>query len=255
MPSSTTWKYVVNQFDAATADSRVAMNKIAQDHDPKLKAASLEPGADPRLAQLHTDYQVDLGQWDTAYALWRNTKDGYGGGTNAFEGLLRALAVKASAEETSKVENWDSRIRAEVPHGGTIYTALMPQGRAPFSAGSREEILDAVKGLGTRLSAQTTKPALVALGVEVTGFYNQLKAARDAQQGMEGGTDMTADQIEVERAAMATALYGNLGMLMHIYRATPRRVAAFFDLDTLRQPSSAETTPPTGGGPTPPVSP
>lgn len=49
------------------------------------------------------------------------------------------------------------------------------------------------------------------------------------------------------RKAIATALYGNLGMLMSIYQATPTTVTGFFDLDTLRQarpaPSPSATPP------------
>ncbi len=101
-----------------------------------------------------------------------------------------------------------------------------------------------------RLAAQTTKPALLTLGTEVTAFYNQLNAARSGQQGLEGDTDMDASEIETARKAIATALYGNLGMLMSIYQATPTTVTGFFDLDTLRQAGPAPAPPAT-----PPVNP
>ena len=111
-------------------------------------------------------------------------------------------------------------------------------------------MINEVKNLGIRLAAQTTKPALVTLGTEVTAFYGQLNAARTGQQGLEGDTDMDSSEIEAARKAIATALYGNLGMLMYIYQAAPTTVAGFFDLETLRQ-SSPAATPPT----TPPVNP
>ena len=54
---------------------------------------------------------------------------------------------------------------------------------------------------------------------------------------------MDASEIEVARVDIARALYGNCGALMNIYQATPERITAFFDLDTLRQ-SGADDAPP-----------
>ena len=158
--------------------------------------------------------------------------------------------MKPGPEDDSKIENWDNRIRTVTPRGSALYTTLLPQGRAPFSQGTRDNIINEVKALGVRLGKQTTKPDLVTLGTEVTAFFGQLDAARSGQQGLEGDTDMDATDIETARKAIAAALYGNLGMLMHIYQDTPTMVTGFFDLDTLRQ-SSPPSAPPT----TPPVNP
>ena len=63
-------------------------------------------------------------------------------------------------------------------------------------------------------------------------------ARRSGASGLEGDTDTEATEIELARQTIATVLYGNVGMLMHIYRETPAQVAGFFDLDTLRRPAS-----------------
>jgi hypothetical protein len=97
----------------------------------------------------------------------------------------------------------------------------------------RGNMINEVKNLGLRLADQTTKPELVALGLEVTAFHSDLKTARTGQQGLEGDTGMDSTEIEGARQAVANALYGNLGMLMHIYHESPETVAGFFDLDTL----------------------
>lgn len=246
-----TWKYAENTFDSNTRGSRVKMNRIVVDHDAKFAAAATEAGADPRLAPFYADWVPRREAWFLNYGRWQNTKAGYGGGTRAFENLLSVLQSKPGPEQDSKIENWDNRIRVDAPRGSALYRTLLPQGRAPFSEGSYDEIINEVKNLGVRLSAQVAKPALVTLGGEVTGFYNQLNAARTQQQGQEGDTDMDASEIEVARVDIARALYGNCGALMNIYQETPERITAFFDLDTLRE-SSPEAPPP---GPTPPSNP
>lgn len=118
-----------------------------------------------------------------------------------------------------------------------------------------DAIINEVKNLGLRLAGQTDKPALLALAGEVTAFYAQLNAARNAQQGLEGSTDITAEQIEAARVTIARALYGDLGMLMAIYQDAPSQVEAFFDLDTLREGSSGAEDSSDQGTDTPPSKP
>ena len=243
---SNSWKYAENSFEARTRKSRAKMNTIVLDHDAKLTAAANEAGADPRLATLLADWTPEKNAWTEAYRRWKNTKATYGGGTIGFENLLRALQIKPGPEHDSKIENWDSRIRPVAPRGSATYTTLLPRGRAPFSEGSRDDIVEEVRNLGTRLAAQGNE-TLTAIGRDVTDFYNQLDRARSRQQGLEGDTDLDASEIEAARKRIAIVLYGDVGMLMQIYRETPERISAFFDLDTLRQAAgsgAAEPAPP-----------
>lgn len=80
--------------------------------------------------------------------------------------------------------------------------------------------------------------ALVDLGTKVTTFFQHMKTAPDAQQGLEGKAGGESDQVTPAFDAMATQLYANLGGLMSLYRAHPPTVAMFFDLDTLRRPAT-----------------
>jgi hypothetical protein len=244
--SAATWKYLENQFEVATRESRTAMNTIVADHAAKLKTGSEEAGADPQLATMLAAFTTQKTTWDAAYLKWKNSQAGYGGGTEAIDALIHDLNTKPGPEQNSKIEKWDSRIRSEVPRGGSVYKTLLPRGREPFSAGHRDEIIAAVKGLGTRLGEQTSMPDLVALGTEVMTFWGQLDAARGGQQGLEGSADTSATEINSARLAIATALYGDLGLLMNIYAATPVKVAGFFDLDTLRDPPKKKTAPAKG---------
>ena len=241
---SKTWKYVENTFEASTRESRTKMNQVVVDHDAKLTAAAAEAGADPALGTLLAAWTLAKAAWSAAYSRWQNTRASYGGGTATLENLLNLLQTKPAPDQESKIETWDRRIQGEAAKGSPLYKTLLPSGRAPFSAGRRDNMINEVKNLATRLSEQTSKPALVALADEVKAFYIQLNTARMAQQGLEGDTDTDAGEIEAARRAIATALYGNLGMLMYIYRETPGRVAGFFDLDTLRQPASSKPAPP-----------
>ncbi len=233
-----TWKFIENPFLSATADSRRKMDRIVEDHDAKLDAASTEPGANPELAVLFTAWGPKKTEWDTAYDAWRNARAGYKGGTVTVENLLNQLHTKPGLEEDSKIENWDNRIRAVAPRGSALYTTLLPQGRAPFSGGTRDGMINEVKLLGQRLAAQTTKPELVALGTEVSAFHTQLDNARTGQQGQEGDVTLDASEIEEARKMMARVLYGNCGMLMFLFQDTPEALAGFFALDELRSPGS-----------------
>lgn len=241
--NSNTWKYVENTFEVNTRNSRAKMDKIVQDHDGKLKAAAAKPGADANLVTLNTAWTPRKAAWDKAYSDWKIAKARYGGSTSSFEALLNELQKKPAPTGESKIEEWDRRIRGDAPKGSPLYQTLLPRGRAPFNSGGRDAIVRAVKDLGELLSEQTTKPALVTLGGEVTAFHDQLDEARTTQQGMEGDTDTEAAAIETARKAIATALFGNLGMLMFVYQDAPTTVTGFFDLDTLRQ-----AAPPPAGG-------
>ena len=243
-----TWKFIENTFDSATVDSRAKMDRIVQDHDPKLKNESEAAGAKPELAALYAAWAPKKATWDAAYDLWKNTKANYKGGTAALEGMLDQLNIKPGPEVASRIESWDNRIRAVAPRGSALYTTLLPQGRAPFSEGPRDGIINAVKLLGERLSAQTAKPELVALGTEVTAFFTLLNAARSGQQGGEGGVALDATEIEEARHMIARVLYGNCGMLMYLYQDSPESLSAFFALDELRTTGK-------GAPPAPPASP
>ncbi len=231
---ASSWKYVENTFAAAFRRGREIANKVIRDHVDKLTAAVAAPGADPRLAPLLARLTPIVDAWGKEYDEWQNMQANYGGSTVSFESLLSVLSTKPGLEQASKIEEWDSRIRAVVPKGSSVYVTLLPRGRAPFTEGRRDTIVEEVKNLGKRLSDQASQPALVALGGEVTDFYNTLKKARSKQQGMEGGTDTEADELAPALANAATVLYGNLGALMDIYQTNPVMIAGFFDLETLR---------------------
>jgi hypothetical protein len=129
--------------------------------------------------------------------------------------------------------------------------ASCPKAGSHSPAAPNDVIIEEVRNLGERLSANPDA-TLEALRTEVTAYYTQLNTARQAQQGLEGQTDASSDDMSPARTAVVTALYGNLGMLMHIYAATPVTVASFFDLDTLRKgDDEEEPQPPTS--PTPPT--
>ena len=221
------------------------MNQIVQDHDAKLTEAAGKPDADPHLVTLSTDWTKAKGAWDQAYGDAKNAQANYSGGTVSLENLLLTLKSSPGIDQESKIENWERRIRNEAPKGSALYTTLLPQGRAPFTSGKRDNIINEVKNLGLRLNAQTGNPNLVALGGEVTAFYGELNKARDAPQGMEGDNDSDSTAIEAARLAVACELYGNMGMLMYIYRANPEQVANFFDLQAVRKSGSSDNgTPP-----------
>jgi hypothetical protein len=279
------WHYLENQFDNATKDSRKRMNIIVSDFAAKL---ALRAGEHATLTTIHTAFAPQAAAWTSIYSAWRNKKAEYRGATQTFTNLLVALTESGPGAARSKIDEWDSKLKAHWSQGEALYTTLLPQGREPFTSGGRDNIVAEVGSFGERLAnAQTplgveqsalqdqidsitngggTPPqSLVdalaevveraqtvnALQTKVAAFHGTLVQARTAQQGREGQVDALSAQVEAKRVAIATEMYGHLGTLMAHFKTNPVSVGAFFDLDTLMATGPDEEPEPEP--PTPPT--
>jgi len=81
-----------------------------------------------------------------------------------------------------------------------------------FDGSYGSDVRERARTTSARTGQQAAKPELVALGTEV-------------------------------RFATATALLGNVGMLVFIYQTNPLTVAPFFDPETLRRPAAPTAGP------------
>ncbi len=242
MPAAATWKYLENQFDAATRGSRPALNKVVQDFNAKLTTSANAPGANPLLTTMLNDFAPFKTTWDTEHEEWQNMAATRKGSTVSFETLLSNLTSSPGPEQASKIESWDSQIRVSAPKGSSLYVTLLPQGRKPFSTGGYDAILNEVKNLGQRLNA-SGDGTLKTLGVEVTAYFTSMESARAKQQGFEGALMQESEDMTPARRDIVDELYGNLGLLMHLYRKNREMTAGFFDLQTLRRNAKSEPTP------------
>ena len=118
---------------------------------------------------------------------------------------------------------------------------LLPAGRETLTRGTREEQLDAIRDFGLRLSAQTTRPALLILGATVTTFATAARALRTAQTTAKGALDTARAAQEPRRVNAAAALYALIGQGMVTWSTNPAQVDTLWDVNILR---NAPPTPP-----------
>lgn len=231
MSSSRSSKFVENQFLSQTAGRFPLMGEILADTLPRAGRATAGIAAfDEIMAELRA-VDVAWNAGESAVAMGASTLLG---ASLAFDDRMAALRRKPDADTNSLLESWDTTIRGEVAFRGPIYTFLLPHGRKTLTAGSREEQLLALEALGTCLAAQTAKPVLVALGAEVTAYYQEVRALRAAQTKAKSVLEVARCHQETLRKAAATALYGLIGQGMVTWRAQPSRVETLWDVSLLR---------------------
>jgi hypothetical protein len=131
----------------------------------------------------------------------------------------------------------------------TEHTAIFPQGRAPLQRGTLEQRIAAVLSLHGRMQNYVATLGAPLLA-EVLGFHAQLLALRNKQQSEQGGVDADSTALEAARVAAAEMMYGNLGVLMDAFRASPEAVADFFDLSLIRETGGEDED---ANAPTPPA--
>lgn len=246
--SASIWHYCENQFDNATKDSRKRMNIILTDHIAKLIARQSEHAT---ITGLIGPTQGVVNIWQQRYTDWRNKRAAYKAASQGVQSLLDALMFAPGAGQRSKIDEWDTRLAALWTPDAQDYTFLLPNGRAPFTTGGRDNIIKEVGDFSQRLSQKApeltaardglqaqvdaitnaggTPPdalvdaldtakgrvdAVVTLGARTAAFHSQLSSARSLQQGKEGLVDAAATLVEEQRVVAARRLYANLGLLM-----------------------------------------
>lgn len=233
MSSSRPSKFTENPFLSQTVTRCPLMSEILADTVDRAGQATAGIAA---FDAIMTELRAVDAAWNAVDSAVSNAAAGLLGASLAFDDRMAALRRKPDAETNSLLESWDSTIRRELAYRGPTYLFLLPHGRKTLTAGSREEQIDALRAFGTRLAAQTTKPALVALGAEVTVFYQTVRALRDAQTTAKATLEVARSKQETLRVAAATALYGLIGQGMVTWRADPSRVETLWDVNLLRSP-------------------
>ena len=159
----------------------------------------------------------------------------------------------------SKIDEWDSKLKAHWSQGEAAYITLLPQGREPFTSGGRDNIVAEVGSFAERLG-NATGP----LGVEQSALLVQIDAivmagdaagvadrcdggsagadpiggvaasesgglSRDAGAGAHGAAGQggaggcALDAGGGEARGGGEKMYGHLGTLMAHFKVTPGR--------------------------------
>jgi hypothetical protein len=220
------WNILQNQFNNSTKESFVLMLNLSNDHIAKLEAQQADADIAALLARtqpLHVDYSK-------AYTIWKSATAFRKGATLKVDQLLAELS-------SLKIKQWDVQIQVQYLDGTPEYMTLLPEKRAPFQTGGKDQRINAVEALGLRLA---NYPALAATQADVDAFRAQLVDARDTQQQKEQLIEQGSDDLEAARIELATMMYGNLGILMDKYRNTPDYINNFWEVSLMQN-----TPPPT----------
>ena len=221
-----TWTFTSNPFDNSTKGSFKKMLIISTYTDATLHAHN----SDPAIAPLYTVYHPLHLAYVDKYDLWIESGGLHKGATVGLTDLLAQLS-------NPLIEDWDTAISQFYHKGSARHTELLPDGHAPFQAGSKETRINAVKSLVIAMGTDTN---LTALKVTVNAFYNTLIAARDSQQGRIGGTGDLSALVEAARLACAQGLMKAYGGLVVLYFTDLKKIEPFFDLETIQSKPQKE---------------
>ena len=227
------WKFAFNTFLSVTENRIPLMSELLHDHQPKLVLAAT---TEPFLSTASTETTAVLALWDTAEQAVVNTEAAQLSATAAFEDKMASLTRKPDIDTNSPLESWDSVIRAQVPYQGTVYQLLLPHGREGLTTGTYQERIDAIEGLATRLSQQSSKPTLVSQGLIVLAFRGVLNTMWNAQNTAENAATAARTAIETLRVTAARQLFRNTGFAMAAWNTELNlpKIEALFDMSLVR---------------------
>ena len=222
------WKFLINPFLVACRDSSINTMKISTFHDSALQAVQTDTFLGPLYTTYHPIHTALVGAYDALVSQGANTS----GETLSVDQMLSMLSG-------TKIDLWDLAMQNVYNKKTPQYKALMPHRRTPFQSGKQEARIEAVKSLGTNLTGIT---ALATTKTAVDAFYQQLVAANALQKGGKSLKTSRSADFETARINMCNLQYSQLGLLISHFNTTPERVAAFFDLETIRNYSQIDFT-------------
>jgi hypothetical protein len=218
------WIFLTNPFIVATNGSYSKMKQIGDVTLAALAARVPTPPADDIFSQLLTALTPLVQAYDDVYAAWVNQQGATKGQTQTLNDLLDEL-------RSQKIEDWDLAIQNVYRQKTPQYMALLPRHRAPFQSGSQQQRITAVAALSLAIG---TDAALQTLKTDVDAFYDELTAALNNQKGGKSIKSASSSEVEAERIALGTGLYGVLGRLMDYYKEMPETIADIIPVDALR---------------------
>ncbi len=219
MMASRPWHYLEVTFEVATRKSYKKANTVG-----KFTAQALTgvPTGNAALVALRDHYIPIYSAYETAYNDWKAM-----GGQE--EGATLSL-VQLEELINTDVNNWEYTVQGVYRKGTPGYKTIFPNGITDLKRGSRDERISALNAF----SANLPNPALAGLKVTVDARIAQLVAADTGQDVKQTAQKLDSTAVEAARITLCTGLYYVLGGLMMQYAATPDSVAAYFDLETLR---------------------
>lgn len=224
--SAHAWKLVENHFDLITQHSRKRMNAIALDHLNRL----LSIKGNIHVSALYTRTQPLVVTWSEHYTVWLNTKA-------VFQGACRQLELKLEELAATRSEKWDATVATVYAQQLSKYQQIFPLGRTPLLTGAVDDRITELQALAARVRSLGD---LDSLAREIESYTTELEVLRTVQQRLEVEVANTRAALEPHRRQLATMLYRNLGALIEIYAEDPDQLGAFYDLQLLQEPGTAD---------------
>lgn len=219
------WIYLINTFAVQTNSSHKKALILFEDTYSKLISAGNQ---DPDIATIAANFEPYYRAYKDLNAQKQVASNRYEGRTSQFENVL--------AEIPTELRKWEAMVRIQYIEDSVEERMIFPNKRAPFSSGTYESRINAIKALVLNLQ---DFPNLQSLQTMVQTFYDKIEQARWTQQQQEGKNDSLSSLLEEKRIETCQEIYGILGLLMHKFRNNPDRIADFFDLTLLRTSSSS----------------
>jgi hypothetical protein len=217
------WQYFNNQMQVVGQRNYKLAMAISSYHYATLKAAS-ETKPDPDFTTLYQRYAPLHLALKEEYSKWHSQDGKKQGETLNVNQLLAQMA--------DHMKVWLPKIQLVHPKDSARYEAIFPQRTAGFYKGAKEIRISAVGVLKTAL---TNEPALSDVLVEVTAYHTQLVNARQQQLSAKGQTKSSVNTLRKAVAAAMLMQYRNLGFMLDKWGEQYKRIAPFFDLQTIRQ--------------------
>lgn len=213
------WSSIQNQFYNATKDSYKKFNVLSTDHLSKLKnGMAVYPICTSlynRYEPLHTAFTKTINEWQNA--------------NNFYQGAT--AKVDTVQDDLSKqIGIWDVKIMNVYYMDTPEYITLLPNGRAPFQTGGREQRIAAVETLATALA---NYPLLANVQQIVDAFAIDYKKKRDEQQQLEQSIPIKSKAVSDAHFAASDMMNRNLGLLIDAF-GTDYIITSFFELDIVR---------------------
>jgi hypothetical protein len=130
-----------------------------------------------------------------------------------------------------KLKEWEGQIFSKYPEGTENATAIFPRKRSPFYKGAYKVRIESIHVLATTLQQF---PLLAAVKSDVENFYALLDGKLQHKIGLHALVQKYSTELEKQRKAVTTAMYGNLGLLMFHYRERTPMLKVYFDMGLLK---------------------
>jgi len=146
-----------------------------------------------------------------------------------------------------KLHLYDLQIQLKYPKKTPEYISIFPRGYSDIY--HNQSYAKTIESFGSFVQNIQKYPDLATVFTEAKAFYDLMALTRMNQQVKGEGKANVSDQINEAFAHLCQTLWGNLGLLMYKFRATPERVGDYFDFGMMqRKVSPGEGEPETDTG-------